>query len=171
MIAPRFLFVLLPALAAALAADSTPRPAIVPLGSHPPANPGLFSLIGPDYKKPQEVPDTLFNPFKVEASNELMQRRGAAVTDQSVASAVVHRGVSGVVYGGDGRANQVIIGDQVFRIGDELTFPSAEGSSPLLPGASVTLREVNRNSLVFDYATEGEGSRRAIVSLRSFWRP
>jgi len=137
------------------------------------AAPGLYSLIGPDYKKPVEVPDTLFNPFKVEMSNDLNQRKGAVVTDQSVAAAVTHRGISGVVYAADGQMSQVIIGDQVFRIGDELSFPEAEGGAlaPLVAGASVTLREVNAQSLVLEYSAEGEKARRAVVSLRAFWRP
>ena len=138
------------------------------------ALPGLFALIGPDYKKPIDVPESFFNPFKVEATSELLQqRKGAAVTEQSVAAAVARRGISGLVYAPDGRSDQVIIGDQVFRIGEELTFPEGDGGglAALVSGATVTLREVNSGSLIFDFAAEGELPHRAVVSLRSFWRP
>jgi hypothetical protein len=134
----------------------------------------LFERIGPDYKKAQELPDTFFNPFKVEATLELsMQKRGAAVTEQSIAEAVGRRGVSGLLYSTQAGMNQVIIGDQVFRVGDELSFPEGDSgaAAPLLPGASVILREIGDRSLVFDFTAEVESSRRSTFSLRSFWRP
>jgi hypothetical protein len=134
----------------------------------------LISQIGADYKKARELSDTFFNPFKIEATMDMsLQKRSATVTEQSVAEAVGRKGVSGVLYGANAGMNQVIIGDQVFRIGDELAFPDGEGGAmtPLVAGASVVLREVGEKSLSFDFTTEGESARRSTFSLRNFWRP
>ena len=134
----------------------------------------LISLIGPDYKKGAELPDTFFNPFKVEATMELaLQKRSAAVTEQGIAEAVGRKGVSGIIYAGNAGLSQVIIGDQVFRVGDELDFPDGEGGAmtPLVGGASVILREVDPKDLVFDFTAEGESARRSTFSLRNFWAP
>ena len=134
----------------------------------------LISLIGPDYKKGAELPDTFFNPFKVEATMELaLQRKGAVVTEQGIADAVGRKGVSGIIYSDNAGLSQVIIGDQVFRVGDELNFPDGEGGAmaPLVAGASVILREVDPKDLVFDYTAEGESARRSTFSLRNFWAP
>jgi hypothetical protein len=163
--APFFLFLCTVALHPAQAAQTSPGPA---------AFSKLASLIGTDYKKPSELPDTFFNPFKVEATSEsMLQKKGAAVTEQSVAEAVGRRGVSGILFGSKGGLNQVIIGDQVFHVGDELTFPEGDAgaSAPLVPGASVILREIGEKNLVFDFSAEGESGRRSTYSLRNFWRP
>jgi len=159
--------------AAAGAAPSAGQGAGKPAGETVPWT-RLFALVGPDYKKAREIPDLFFNPFKVEATTELsMQKKGAAVSEQSVAEAVGRRGVSGIVYAANAGASRVIIGDQVFRIGDELSFSdgASEAAVPLVPGASVILREVRRDSLVFDFAAEGESARRSTLPLRTFWRP
>jgi hypothetical protein len=134
----------------------------------------LINLIGPDYKKAQELPDTFFNPFKIEATMELsLQKRSATVTEQSVAEAVGRKGVSGVLFSANAGMSQVIIGDQVFRVGDELNFPDGEGGAmvSLVAGANVVLREVNAKDLVFEFTAEGESARRSTFSLRNFWRP
>jgi hypothetical protein len=134
----------------------------------------LIPLITPDYKKAQELPDSFFNPFKVEATIELTdQRKAAAVTEQSVADAVGRKGVSGVIFAPEAGMNQVIIGDQVFRIGDELNFPDAEGGAmaPLLAGATVVLREVDAKNLVLEFTAEGAPPRRSTFSLLTFLRP
>lgn len=134
----------------------------------------LMNLIGPDYKKAEDLPDTFFNPFKVEATMEMtLQKRSAAVTEQGVAEAVGRKGVSGIIYADNPGLSQVIIGDQVFRVGDELSFPDGEGGAmaPLVAGATVILREVGAKNLVFDFTAEGESARRSSLSLRSFWAP
>lgn len=150
--------------------------AVAPLAQPAPAAPAEhalpLSLIGPDYKRPIEVPDSFFNPFKVEATLELGdQRRGAAISEQSVAAAVLERGISGIILDGDPSRSQAIIGDQVFAVGDELAFPQGDSLVPLLAGASVTLRAVGERSLQVEFTAEGEGARRAVVSLKNFWRP
>ncbi len=134
----------------------------------------LISQIGPDYKKAAELPDTFFNPFKVEATMEMtLQKRGAQVTEQGVADAVGRKGVSGIIYAANAGLSQVIIGDQVFRVGDELSFPEGDGGAmtALVAGASVILREVGAKNLVFDFTAEGESARRSTFSLRNFWAP
>jgi hypothetical protein len=134
----------------------------------------LIRLIGPDYKKGTELPDTFFNPFKVEATLEMaLQKRGAVVTEQGIADAVGRKGVSGIIYAASASLSQVIIGDQVFRVGDELDFPDGEGGTmaPLVAGASVILRGVDPKDLVFDFTAEGESARRSTFSLRNFWAP
>ena len=134
----------------------------------------LFVMVGSDYKKAQELPDTFFNPFKVEATTDItQQKKGITIDEQSVAEAVGRRGVSGILYAADPASNQVIIGDQVFRVGEELDFPGANDSAaaPLLLGATVVLREVGEKGIVFEFIAEGEAARRSTYSLRSFWRP
>jgi hypothetical protein len=134
-----------------------------------------FDLVGPDYKKPQQLSDAFFNPFKIQASTESASQRkdGAAVTNEAITDAVGHRGVSGVLYAPQGDRNRVIIGDQVFGVGDELTFPSATSDTlaPLVPGASVVLRAVAKGSLSFDVTPDGEPPRRVSFPLKAFWRP
>ena len=157
-------------------------PAGLVFGAAPPASPALssaelaklISLIGPDYKKAQELPDTFFNPFKIETTVEFSgQKKSSAVTEQAVAEAVGRKGVSGVIYAANIGMSQVIIGDQVFRVGDELDFPDGESgaSVPLISGANVVLREVSATNLVFDFSSEGEAAHRSTFSLRNFWRP
>ncbi len=152
--------------AAALAA----APAAAGTGPAP-ADP--FARIGPDYKKPQELTEGFFNPFRVEATSEMsLQRKGGPVSNDAVDAAIVHRGVSGIILGTDPASNQAIIGDQVFRIGDELSFPDGDkGSTPLVPGVSVVLSGIDKDILSLEVISEGEALRKASFSLKSFWRP
>ena len=71
--------------------------------------------------------------------------------------------------GGTGR---VIIGDQVFAVGDELGFPDGEkpGLAPLLAGSTVILREADAHHLVLEVSAEGEVPRRVNFPLVDFWR-
>jgi hypothetical protein len=96
-----------------------------------------------------------------------------AVTNEAVAEAIARRGVTGIVCAPGGDASRVIIGDQVFAAGDELSFPvgNKDGLAPLLPGASTVLREVRPESLIFEITPDGEGARRLDFPLRDFWRP
>ena len=55
--------------------------AAVPLNAAPAApsapaatTPALFDRVGSDYKKPQEVPDNFFNPFKIQATGSAAPR-------------------------------------------------------------------------------------------------
>ena len=166
------------ALAAGIVHAAAPTPAAaVPAPAPAKGDPdALFALVGRDYKKPLEVPDGFFNPFKIDTTSELVTQQkmaGVTVTNDAVTEAVERLGVSGIVYGqGTAGAARVIIGDQVFRIGDTLEFPDAKGGmNPLIPGANVTLREVAANTLVFDFASETEPARRASFPLHTFWRP
>jgi hypothetical protein len=132
-----------------------------------------FNLLNTDYKKPQVLAETFFNPFKVQADVGLSKKEGPGVTNESVAAAIGHRGVSGIVYLSGKGANQVIIGDQVFGIGDELSFPGGEkaGFVPLVAGATVVLREVGKDRLGVDVTGESDTARRVTFPLRSFWQP
>jgi hypothetical protein len=144
---------------------------LVPLRGSPAVDP--FSFIGPDYKKPQELPENFFNPFKSQASgSDLARKEAVTVSNEAVASAIGHRGISGIVYSPDARADRVVVGDQVFAIGDELSFPDGDkpDGSPLVAGASVILRAVHQENLQFDIVPEGEASRRLVFSLHGFWR-
>lgn len=143
--------------------------------SSAPAEGGGFAGVGIDYKKPQELSASFFNPFRIQsASDSAMQKKDSAtVTNDVVAGALAHRGVSGIIYTRQGGGSEVIIGDQVFGVGDELTFPD-EGKDdpvPLVSGASVVLRGVGAGNLAFDVSPEGEPVRRMTYSLRGFWRP
>ena len=144
--------------------------AAVPL---PPGPTELFGHIGADYKKPLELTDTFFNPFKnLSAGAASARREAASITNEAVTTAIAHRGVSGLVMGAEPQANRIVVGDQVFSLGDELTFPDGEkeGATPLIAGASVVLREVGRDHLRFDVTPEGELPRRVLFPLRAFWR-
>jgi hypothetical protein len=157
------------AAAPAVAADALAVPAAAPV---PQAY--LFGLIGPDYKKPREVPDVFFNPFKIQASSAIAAGpKKDAVSNEAIAEAIARRGVTGIVCAPDGHASRVIIGDQVFAAGDELSFPVGEkdGLAPLVPGASTVLREVGPESLSFEVTPDGEAARRLNFPLRDFWRP
>jgi hypothetical protein len=136
----------------------------------------LFSNVGPDYKKPLVLTDTFFNPFRAQAPESVLQKQeSASVTNESVGAAIGHRGISGLVYATAGESDKVIIGDQVFSIGDPLEFPSKDanqdGMVPLVDGASIVLREVKAQSLTFEITPEGEATRQLVYPLRGFWRP
>ncbi len=132
-----------------------------------------FAWVGSDYKKPLEVPDNFFNPFKIQATGSAAPRKAsAAITNELVSEAVGHRGVSGLVYSTPAATSHVIIGDQVFGIGDELVFPEGDTgeTAPLVVGATVVLREVGAGDLALDLTPEGEATRRISFPLRAFWR-
>jgi hypothetical protein len=135
----------------------------------------VFMPIRPDYKKPQEVPENFFDPFRAQdaADSGSFKRDAAMVSDGTVASAVGTRGISGILLGAKPAANRVIIGDQVFAVGDALQFPdnSQDGFGPLVAGASVVLQAVQRESLVLEIQPDGRASRELIYSLGGFWRP
>jgi hypothetical protein len=155
--------------------------AVVPLSGAPASSPAsapsgaaLFEQVGSDYKKPQEVPDTFFNPFKIQATGSAAPKKGgAAITNELVSDAVGRRGVSGLAYAKTADASHVIIGDQVFGIGDELTFPDGDtgGSVPLVAGAIVVLRQIGAQDLALDLTPEGEATRRINLPLHAFWQP
>jgi len=134
---------------------------------------GRFEPIGTDYKKPEVLTDTFFNPFKVQVESTFAKKDGTAVTNEKVAAAIGHRGISGIVYSPDGRATRAIIGDDVFAVGDELSFSDAnkpEGM-PLVLGVSVVLREVGAHGLGVDVSADGETTRRVNVPLGNFSKP
>jgi hypothetical protein len=133
-----------------------------------------FNSVRPDCKKPQELSEGFFNPFKVHATvQELQKKEGSAVSNETVIEAIASRGVSGMLFAAQARMNRAIIGDQVFAIGEELTFPSLEkgGQIPLLAGATVVLRRVRSDSLGLDVTTETEPARQVNFPLRNFWQP
>jgi hypothetical protein len=136
---------------------------------------GGFNSVRPDYKKEQELPDTFFNPFKVQstAESDLQKKDSATITNEAISDALSHRGISGVIYASRDSHDRVIIGDQVFGVGDELTFPNdaKDAPDPLVTGANVVLREVGTASLSFDVTPEGEPARRMNFPLRAFWHP
>ena len=133
----------------------------------------LHRLSAPDYKKPQVLPDTFFNPFKVQAEAGPAKKDGPGVAAESVAAAITLRHVTGIAYAPTGGVNRAIIGDEVFGIGDEVSFADSDkpGLTPLLPGNTVVLREVDAGHLAFDVGAEGETPRRVSFSLRNFWTP
>jgi hypothetical protein len=132
-----------------------------------------FNPIGIDYKKPQDLPDSFFNPFKVQSAGESQKKDSATVTDDAIVEALGHRGISGIIYALREGRNRVIIGDQVFGVGDELTFPNdaKDVPDPLIAGASVVLREVGKANLTLEVTPESEPVRRLTFPLRAFWRP
>ena len=129
--------------------------------------------LGPDFKKPIEVPDSFFNPFKIQSVNELAPRKKevAAVTNEQVAEAIGKRAISAILYSPDPKRNRAVIGDQNFEFGDELVFMGEKGQrEPLVAGVSVFLREIGEKTLQIEIATQGEASRMMAFSLRDFYR-
>lgn len=127
----------------------------------------------PEYKKPIEVPESLFNPFKIQTINELAPRKkeAASVTNEQVAEAIGKRGLSAILYAPDPRRSRMVLGDQNFVVGDELVFVTDKGESDgLVAGVSVFLREIGPRSLQIEIATQGEASRLMTFSLREFYR-
>jgi hypothetical protein len=161
-------------LAAAAAVPARAAPA-APVAEHDPDAASRFDLIGEDYKKPAVLPESIFNPFKVQAA-ELPgggKRDTVGATNESILAAVEHHRVSGVLLAVDTASNRVIIGDQVFGVGDALEFfdPDKGEAVPLVMGANVVLRGIKRDSLALDVGLEGETPHRIDFPLRSFWRP
>jgi len=164
------------ALAAAAAVSSrADSAAAAPGREQSPDSASRYSLIGEDYKKAAVLPESVFNPFKVQAA-ELPgggKKDMAGATDESILAAVEHHRVSGVLLAPDAASNRVIIGDQVFAIGDPVEFFDQDKGEPvpLVMGANVVLRGIKRDSLALDVDLEGESPRRVDFLLRSFWRP
>lgn len=157
------------ALLAFLAAAALPASAV-------PAAAEAFVPIKPEYKKPREVPETFFNPFRAAAASGEGggQRRDPSLSAaDAVLAAVAARGVSGVTLGPAPADNRAIVGDQVFAPGDTLEFPPDKAGPPvpLVPGSVVVLREVGHDRLVFDVQGEGESGQQASFPLRRFWQP
>ena len=149
------------------AADA--RPEVAP---HPASLHQRFDLIGPDYKKPQELPASFFNPFKSQTSIAALARKEVpSVTNEAVTDAVTKRGISGIVLAADLRTNRVVLGDEVFAVDDELSFadPRQSEPAPLLAGASVVLKAIRSENLEFEIRVEGEPPRTMTFPLRRFW--
>jgi hypothetical protein len=141
------------------------RPEVAP-------HPDRFDLVGPHYKAVQELPPTFFNPFKSQTTSAALARKETpTVTNEAVAEAVTKRGVSGIVLSPDLRANRVVVGDEVFGVDDELSFPDPKRpeAAPLVGGATVVLRAIRRDNLEFEIRVEGEAARTLTFPLRRFW--
>jgi len=152
--------------------------ALAARGAPPAATPdsvARFSLLGDGYKRAQVLPDSAFNPFKIQAATSLpgARRDGGPATTESIADAVEHRRVTGVLLAKAPGDNRVIIGDTVFAVGDPLEFFDKDkgASVPLAAGMTVILREVRKDGLGLDVGQDGENPRRVDFPLRAFWRP
>lgn len=134
-----------------------------------------LSLIGDDYRKVAVLPESLFNPFKIHATNlaNLDRNSDAKVTDQTILDAIEQRGVSGLLCAPQAGDSRVIIGDQVFGVGDELSFAAEnhDEDAPLVLGATVVLRTVAADRLAFEVSFEGESAHLLDFPLSKFWRP
>ncbi|HVW21056.1 MAG TPA: hypothetical protein VHC86_07550 [Opitutaceae bacterium] len=163
------------ALALSLLAAAAARGAAAPAARPAPDPSGRYSLIGDDYKRAQVLPDSAFNPFKIQAATTLAgsRKEGAPATPESIADAVEHRRVTGVLLADVPADNRVIIGDTVFGVGDPLEFFDKDKGAavPLAAGMTVVLREVRRDALGLDVGQDGESPHRVDFPLRTFWRP
>jgi hypothetical protein len=134
-----------------------------------------FNLITDDYRKPAVLAESIFNPFKVQVATLPGggHKDAGSITNDSLADAVGRHHVTGLLLAADAAGNRVIIGDQVFSIGDPVEFdePGKEAPAPLVAGAVVVLRAVKKDSLSFDVGLEGENAHRVDLPLRDFWRP
>ncbi len=131
-----------------------------------------FSLVSPDYKRPVDVPQSFFNPFKIQVVTDADARRDVAVTNEVVTAALAAKGLSGLLYASQPALNRVILGDDIFSVGDELQFSSDTGTPlPLVTGATVVLRRVESDKLTLEVTPAGEAARTLTYPLRAFWRP
>jgi hypothetical protein len=134
-----------------------------------------IAFIGDDYKKRVAVTDALFNPFKVQVSIDtgVGHRDDGAVTDESIVSALEARRISGITFASNPAANRVILGDQIFGVGEAVEFfdDRNDKMAPLVSGVRIVLREVKQDSLVFEVAGENAAARRLIFPLHRFWQP
>jgi hypothetical protein len=164
--------VLAGAAAAALRADA---PRAVPPGGPAADLASRFDLIGENYKKAAVVLESVFNPFRIQSAEAPggSRRDPADITNEAIVAAVEHRRVSGVLLAPVAANNRVIIGDEVFAVGDPLEFfdLGAGATQPLVAGVSVTVREIRTDRLALDVGRESEAPRRVDFPLRTFWRP
>ncbi|HEY3756922.1 MAG TPA: hypothetical protein VGL42_12290 [Opitutaceae bacterium] len=132
-----------------------------------------FGQMTVDYKNPVEVPANLFNPFKA----QLLQKGDdhsavATVSDDAVRAAVASRGLSGLVLAAAASDNRAIIGNEVFGVGDELSFTDDKGASaPLVSSATVVLKSISKQTLLLELTAGGESPRMVAISLRAFLAP
>lgn len=134
-----------------------------------------FRLIGEDYKHASVLPPSLFNPFSIRGAGLPGLGRKDAVdsSDQAVADAVLRRRITGLSLSPDAADSRVIIGDQVFQVGDPLEFfdPDKDTPAPLVLGVRVVVRAIERESLHLEVGVEGDAPHRVDIPLRTFWRP
>jgi hypothetical protein len=133
--------------------------------------PDRFSLVDSQYKVARELPPTFFNPFKSQANGPGGRKETASITNEMIADALSKRGISGIVLSADARAERVVLGDEVFGVGDELAFPAPKQPVPvaLVAGSTVLLTVIRAENLEFEVRVDGEPSRRLTFPLHAFW--
>jgi hypothetical protein len=134
-----------------------------------------LALVGDDYRKVEVLPPSFFNPFKVRATSAIPLDRDSnlKITDDAVLQSLEHAGVTGMLLASGGRECRVILGDQVFGVGDTLEFPDGDNpvNTPLLKGAKVVLKGITPVDLDLEVTFAGEAPHPLTFPLRSFWRP
>jgi hypothetical protein len=164
-----------PAILCLLAAAS-PLFAAAPAPAPGPEAPARFQPVGDNYKKAAVLEESTFNPFKIQSATGVPgfgRKDTPAASNEMVAEAVAHRRITGVLLAANPADNRVIIGDEVFGVGDTVEFFDRDKGAnvPLAAGASVTIHEIRQNSLLLDIGLDGESPRRLDFPLRDFWRP
>lgn len=146
-------------------------PPVRPAGPTVPVDLTRFNEFTSTYKEPAQVPPNFFNPFKIQAMTDAHSRHDVlAVNNDAIVAALTLKGLSGFVCNSGAEPGRAILGDEVFSTGDEITFATAKtGEAPVVPGASVVLKEVTADHLVFEVTPSGEGPRDVNLAVRQFW--
>ena len=138
-------------------------------------SPAGFNAVGVDYKKPQVLTETFFNPFHVQMGMDAMQKRNsAAITDEAVTDAIGTRKISGVLY--QRQAKSPPASSSATRCSPSArrsTFPddTKARSIPWSRARASSCAAVAADSIGLDVSPETEATRRLNIPLRAFWHP
>ena len=146
---------------------AAPLMAVPSSADQPPANP-LFKLT-PDYRGVVTLDESLISPFRKPEARALQAANLSVLTTGPNISAVLTKfkemRLSGVIPSTSKRTGVIILGDQVFKEGEELSFPgkTTRLSEPLLEGHRVKIRSITGEGLSLAVELLSEGGTPKIV--------
>jgi hypothetical protein len=118
--------------------------------------------------------ENFYNPFKLTARQAALPLSAqSTLTNEQIAQLLRQRKIQGLIFGADGMTGKrVIIGDEVFAVGDEIAFYNDDYILTHLSSAGIVrLIKITRESLEFDISVSGQPSRRMDYSLSAFFAP
>jgi hypothetical protein len=118
--------------------------------------------------------ENFYNPFKLTARQAALPLSAlSTLTNEQIAQLLGERKVQGLIFGADGvTGKRVIIGDELFTVGDEIAFYNNDCVLTRLSSAGIIhLVKITRESLEFEISVNGQPSRRVDYSLSSFFTP
>ncbi|HKB92261.1 MAG TPA: hypothetical protein VKC60_17220 [Opitutaceae bacterium] len=124
---------------------------------------------------PDAFYERIYDPFQFRTTNRtpIVDKEGEKIAPalklEDIAVLLGKRGVQGVVYPEREAGSAVIIGDTLFRIGDELVFPIDDKVKPLTPQARIFLRRIRKQSLDLEVQPTTGPNQTVVYSLSTFW--